>query len=377
MITYDIFEKEVKQNSIKNSYVFCGLDEELIKDGVNLLTKPFLEDGFGDLNYIKLDGLTTTMDDILNACETMPFMSEKKVVLVYRANFLKDTTTMDDILNACETMPFMSEKKVVLVYRANFLKDKTDSSGTKMYNAIKDYLKDVPPHTLLVMYYVFGDKRETAKKNKKLMALDKITTIVQFDKLKKDRYYKKIEDIFIESGAKIGKIEVRYFAEKVQNNFDIIKREVDKLVNYANGRDIKKEDIDKLLPSKSEEDIFDLVDLISQRKIEKAIDIMDELLFKADQHMLIITSIELQFKKLYGIKVGLSQGKRVEDFMSELRVPAFVCEKLINLSSKFSIRQLEGLLKLCIETENRLKSSGIDKTMELELLLLNTLMVKK
>lgn len=344
MITYDIFEKEVKQNSIKNSYVFCGLDEELIKDGVNLLTKPFLEDGFGDLNYIKLDGLTTTMDDILNACETMPFMSEKKVVLVYRANFLKD---------------------------------KTDSSGTKMYNAIKDYLKDVPPHTLLVMYYVFGDKRETAKKNKKLMALDKITTIVQFDKLKRDRYYKKIEDIFIESGAKIGKIEVRYFAEKVQNNFDIIKREVDKLVNYANGRDIKKEDIDKLLPSKSEEDIFDLVDLISQRKIERAIDIMDDLLFKADQHMLIITSIELQFKKLYVIKVGLSQGKRVEDFMSELRVPAFVCEKLINLSSKFSIRQLEGLLKLCIETENRLKSSGIDKTMELELLLLNTLMVKK
>lgn len=344
MITYDIFEKEVKQNSIKNSYVFCGLDEELIKDGVNLLTKPFLEDGFGDLNYIKLDGLTTTMDDILNACETMPFMSEKKVVLVYRANFLKD---------------------------------KTDSSSTKMYNTIKDYLKDVPPHTLLVMYYVFGDKRETAKKNKKLMALDKITTIVQFDKLKRDRYYKKIEDIFIESGARIGKIEVRYFAEKVQNNFDIIKREVDKLVNYANGRDIKKEDIDKLLPSKSEEDIFDLVDLISQRKIERAIDIMDDLLFKADQHMLIITSIELQFKKLYGIKVGLSQGKRVEDFMSELRVPAFVCEKLINLSSKFSIRQLEGLLKLCIETENRLKSSGIDKTMELELLLLNTLMVKK
>ena len=344
MITYDIFEKEVKKNSIKNSYIFCGLDEELIKDGVDLLTKPFLDDGFGDLNYIKLDGLTTTMDDILNACETMPFMSEKKVVVIYRANFLKD---------------------------------KTDSSGTKLYNMVKDYLKDVPSHTLLIMYYVFNDKRETAKKNKKIMALDKVTTVVQFDKLKRDRYYKKIEDIFIESGAKIGKVEVRYFAEKVQNNFDIIKREVDKLVNYTNGRDIKREDIDKLLPSKNEDDIFDLVDLISQRKIEKAIDIMNDLLFKSDQHILIITSIEAQFKKLYVIKVGLSQGKKVNDFVSELRVPQFVCEKLINLSMKFSIKQLEELLKLCIETENRLKSSGVDKTMELELLLLNTLMVKK
>lgn len=344
MITYDIFEKDVKKGTIKNSYILCGLDEELIKDGVKLLTEPFIDEALGDLNYIKLDGLTCSMDDIMNACETLPFMSEKKVVLVYRANFLKD---------------------------------KSDSSGTKVYNEMKNYLKDVPPQTLLIMYYTFGDKRETPKKNKKLMALDKVTTIVHLDKLKRDKFNKKVEEIFIEKGAKIGKVEIRYFCEKVQNNFDIIKREVDKLISYTNGREINRDDIDKLIPSKSEEDIFDLVDLISQRKVEKAIDIMDELLFKADQHMLIITSIESQFKKLYGIKIGLLQGKRVDDFVSELRVPPFVCEKLINLSSKFSLKQLESLMRLCVESEGRLKSTGIDKTMELELLLINTLMVKK
>ncbi|MGG7176539.1 DNA polymerase III subunit delta [Clostridium paraputrificum] len=344
MITYDIFEKDVKNKSIKNSYILCGSDEELIKDGIKLLSKPYIDDGLGDLNYIKLDGLNTTMDDIMNACETMPFMGEKKVVLVYRANFLKD---------------------------------KADSSGVKLFNEVKEYLKDVPPYTLLIMYYLFGDKRETPKKNKKLMSLDKITTIVHFDKLKRDRFIKKVEDIFKEKGQNIGKVELRYFCERVQNNFDIIKREIEKLISYTNGREIKREDIDKLIPAKSEEDIFDLIDLISQRKIEKAIDIMNELLFRADQHMLIITSIENQFKKLYGIKVGMQQGKKVDDFVSELRVPAFVCEKLMNLSSKFSLRQLEGLMKLCIETEGRLKSTGIDKTMELELLLLNTLMIKK
>jgi DNA polymerase-3 subunit delta len=58
-------------------------------------------------------------------------------------------------------------------------------------------------------------------------------------------------------------------------------------------------------------------------------------------------------------------------------VPAFVCEKLMNLSSKFTKRQLEELVKLSVETEARLKSSGVDKTMELELLLINTLMIKK
>ncbi|HEY5524455.1 MAG TPA: DNA polymerase III subunit delta [Clostridium sp.] len=344
MITYDIFEKNIKDKLIKNSYIFCGADEELIKAGINLLANPLIKEGFQELNYIKLDGITTSKDDIMNACETLPFMGEKKVVLVYRANFLRD---------------------------------KSDSSSTKVFKEMKEYLKDIPEHTVLIMYYLFQDKRETPKKNKKLMSLDKILTIVHFDKLKKDKFIGKVQDIFNENGKSIGKVELRFLCERVQNNFNIIRREIDKLIDYTNGREIKKQDIEKLIPSKSEEDIFDLVDLISQKKIDKAIDILDELLFKADQHMLIITAIEAQFKKLYEIKVGMMEGKRVDYFVSELRIPAFVCEKLMNLSSKFSLRQLEGLVRLCVRTERMLKSSGIDKTMELELMLVNTVMIKK
>lgn len=344
MITYDELEKDIKNKTIKNSYIFCGSDDELIKEGIDGISKQVVLEGMEDLNYIKIDGLNTSMDAIVNACETMPFMGDKKFVLVSRANFLRD---------------------------------KTDSQGTKLYNEMKNYLKDLPPYTVLIMYYTFNDKRETAKKNKKLMALDKITTIVHFDKLKRDRFVKKVESIFNEKGKAIGKVELGFFCERVQNNFNIINLEIDKLIDYTDGRDITKRDIEKLIAPRSEDDVFDLVDLISQRKIEKAIDIMDELLFKADQHMLIVTSIENQFKKLYGIKVGMKQGKRVNDFMSELHVPAFVCEKLMNLSNKFSMRQLEGLIKLCVETEGKIKSTGVDKTMELELLLLNTLMIKR
>ena len=344
MITCDEFEKSIKNKKIENSYIFCGSDDELIKEGIDSISKQVVLSGMEDLNYIKIDGLNTSMDEIVNACETMPFMGDRKLVLVYRANFLRE---------------------------------KTDSHGTQIYNEIKNYLKNLPPYTVLIMYYIFNDKRETAKKNKKLMALDKFTHIVNFEKLKRDKFRKKVESIFNEKGKSIGKVELNFFCERVQNNFNIIKLEIDKLIDYTYGRDITRNDIQKLIPAKSEDDVFDLVDLISQRKIEKAIDIMDELLFKADQHMLIVTSIENQFKKLYRIKIGIKQGKKVNDFVAELHVPTFVCEKLINLSKKFSSRQLEGLIKLCVETEGKIKSTGVDKTMELELLLLNTLMVKK
>lgn len=343
MITIDVLESEIKKNSIANGYVFCGLDEELIKSSIDPIIKKVLDKDFLDLNFIKIDGLTSTFDEIENACETLPFFGDKKVVLVYRANFLKD---------------------------------KPDKEGAKTYTEILKYIKDLPQHTILIMYYLFNDKRDTPKKNKKLSTLDKYVKVVHCDKLKKDKYYKKIEDIFKENGRTIGKVQLKYFADKVQNNFDIIKREIDKLDCYALGRELTKEDIDKLIPNKSEDDIFDLVEYISLRKVEKAIDLLDELLFKADQHMLIISSIGNHFKRLYEIKIYLLKGKKLEFFISKYRLPQFVCEKLMNQASKFSLKQLNQLIKVCINTEIKLKSSTTDKQMEMELMLFKTFMIK-
>lgn len=343
MITIDVLESEIKKNSIANGYVFCGLDEELIKSSIDPIIKKVLDKDFLDLNFIKIDGLTSTFDEIENACETLQFFGDKKVVLVYRANFLKD---------------------------------KPDKEGAKTYTEILKYIKDLPQHTILIMYYLFNDKRDTPKKNKKLSTLDKYVKVVHCDKLKKDKYYKKIEDIFKENGRTIGKVQLKYFADKVQNNFDIIKREIDKLDCYALGRELTKEDIDKLIPNKSEDDIFDLVEYISLRKVEKAIDLLDELLFKADQHMLIISSIGNHFKRLYEIKTYLLKGKKLEFFISKYRLPQFVCEKLMNQASKFSLKQLNQLIKVCINTEIKLKSSTTDKQMEMELMLFKTFMIK-
>lgn len=343
MIDFDVLECEVKKGKIDNSYIFCGLDEELIKEGISLVVNNTVDKSLLDLNYIRLDGLTATFDDIMNACETMPFMGDKKVVVVYRSSFLKD---------------------------------KTDSAGTKTYNEVLKYLKDLPPYTVLIMYYLFNDKRDTPKKSNKVKALDKVSKVVYFDKLKKDRYYKKVEEVFKEKGKEIGKIELRYFAEKVQNNFDIIRREADKLISYTGDRIITKNDIDKLIANSSEDDIFDLIDFISQKKVEKALDLLYELLSKSDQHMLIISNIENNFKRLYEIKILVQNGTRVNDISSKFKLPTFVCEKLINQCSKFSVKQLQKLMEICLETENKIKTTGVDKNMEMELMIFNIFMIK-
>lgn len=343
MINYEVYEQEIEKGKICNGYVFCGLDEELIKDGVNLIVKREISEDLKELNLIRIDGINTTFDDIMNACETMPFMGDKKVVIVYRANFLQE---------------------------------KSDSTGTKIYNEMKEYISNLPPYTILIMYYLLNDKRDRPNKNKKLTTIGKHVSVVYCDKLKKDKYIKKVAEVFKERGKQIGKVELTYFCDRVQNNFDIIKREADKLISYSEGREIKKDDINLLILNSSEDDIFDLVELIAQKKVDKAIDIMKEILYKSDQHMLIISAIEKHFFRLYEIKLKVAKGKRLEDLIADYRLPQFVCEKLVSQANRFSEKQLAELVKLCVKAETKLKSTGIDKTMEMEFLLINTLTVK-
>ena len=40
------------------------------------------------------------------------------------------------------------------------------TTGTKIYNELKKYISDMPPYTMLVMYYLCKDKRDKPNKNK-------------------------------------------------------------------------------------------------------------------------------------------------------------------------------------------------------------------
>lgn len=345
MIDLQVLHKNIKSNKYDNCYILCGLDEMLMKENIDKIAKNFVDEAFMDLNVAKFDG----------------------------NNF-----KFDDFMTACETLPFMSEKKVIIIYRIPFLKEKLDSENQKLYNQCIDYLKNPPEHCVILSYVLLKDKREKPNRLKKLMALDKSATIVSVDKLKGESLYKRVEDIFNKHNKSVGRIQLKYFCDQVDNNLDIIEREVDKLVNYTMGREITREDIDKLLPGKSEQDIFDLVEFISIKKPDRAIDLMNELLHKGENVIVILSQIREQFQKLYRVKIRLKDGYTVdeirEEFLKVTRVnlPTFIIEKFINQSKKFNDKQLTKCIQLCIDTEKKLKSSSIDAKTEMELMIIGT-----
>lgn len=338
LVDFVELEQDIKRNKIHNCYVFCGVDEVLIKESIELISKKVLEGPLKDLNYVEFDGTTVDMEQVVNTANTVPFMSEKKLIVIYRSNFLGETE---------------------------------DRESTKRFEAIMEYIKNSANHCVLIMYYIFGDSRE--KPSKRIKKLEKDAYVVKFDKLKGAALEKKVKSLFDAENKEIGKLELKLFCDYVENNMYIIQNEVQKLCSYAYDKEIQKEDILKLLPAKSDNDIFNLVDNISQKKVEKALDILNELLFKGEKVPYILFMVERQVNILLQLKIGLEEGKNKDTLARELSLNPYICEKMIIQSRKFTVNSIRKALEACLNTEEVLKSASVDSKTEMELLIINAI----
>lgn len=344
MINFTDLEKKIKKNEFDNCYIFCGSDEKLIKDHVKFVTDNILSKDFIDLNYSKFDGSKVDFEIVIDACETMPFMSDKKVVVVYRASFLDDSSG-------------------------------SKSSGdlkSKNFALVSEYLNNPSPHCILIIYYVFSNDRE--KPSSKIKKLDKKACVIKVDKLRGEFLQRKCKDLFEDAGTKIGKTELTLFCNQIDNNMDIISNEIEKLVSYAQGREITKEDILAMMPQKSENDIFNLVDYLSQKNINKALGILNELIYKGEKTPLILFMIGRQFNLLFNIKLGIDNGKTKEMLSNELKLHPYVCEKMISQSMKYTLKGLKRNIELCVDTEKTLKSTSNDHKINIEVFMIKTVM---
>lgn len=332
---------------LKGSYIFYGIDERLIMEEVNSIIKSALADDFRELNLVRFDGSTlASFDDVINACQTLPFMSEKKVVLVSRANFLEDSKS-----------------------------EHSRAADEKQFKRLQEYIDKVPGHCILILYFVFKSKRD--KGSDRIKKIEKKAQTVKVEKATGARLESKVSELFKARGKDIGRIELKAFIDKMQDNsLTVINNEVEKLCCYAMDRDITRADINYIFTETSDEDIFDLINPLSQRKTKEALKTLDELLFKGSKVTYILNMVERHFSLLFKVKLCQESGRSSDYISKEFRLFGYRLEMTLNQCKRYTGKQLKKILELCLEAERKIKTSPVDDKTELELLLINVTSVK-
>jgi DNA polymerase-3 subunit delta len=338
-MNYNEFMSCIKKDKILPVYFLSGNEEYLMKEAVEALKDKYIDKSFEALNYVIIDGKEKSFDDILNACETLPFMSEKKLVVI------KDISEiMENNLNEL---------------------DKTLSS----------YIENLDSYLCLIIM----DRSNNFKKTTKLYkTINKLGGVVEFNSLKGRELNTWVENKFKKNNKKISASNISYFiGQSSYSDYNSIKtlydleNELTKVVDYTSNNEVNKEDIDLVLTKTLDTNIFNLLGSINKRDSEESLKIFNEMYIAGEPVQKILSMIIRQLRLTLGYKLYKEKGYTDGEIGDKLGIKPFELKKIGKESNNFTEVQLNRALNYILELDIKQKTSSHDEKLALEMLIVN------
>ena len=311
-------------------YVLYGEDEQVLLLAENLF-KSQIDESFKDFNIISLDLKEIEPQKIIDNCNTMPLLSNKKLV----------------VLNDEEK----EEKK------ENINKGKNNNVSNTIFN----YLQEQPNNSTIL---IVKTKENTALFNK----LKTISTLVDCNRLDTLTLKKFILSECKKKKVVINDPEILKLIEICNSDLGSITTQLSKLISVCDNNVITALNIEENCTKNLEYTVFELTDAISNKKTERALSILDDMLLNPKNQPLILPLISSHFRRLFMVvtAVGTTSQKA-----KDLGIKEYAVQKSEMLAKKFSKKKLMEIIKITNESELLVKSGKAGLVDTLYYLVLN------
>lgn len=322
-LNYDALDKSI-QTELKPLYLLYGEEQYLVDTSVNKIKKKFGERVLG-INYILID--ETNLDNLISDIEMPAFGYDKKLIIVKNSGLFK--------------------------------KDGRKKSGSPMQDKIADYIKEnmdvIEESVILVFVEVEVDK------NVVFEAVSKAGIICNIEELKPAQLVKKLKQICNLYKVNVDDMTLNYLIETSGTNLQHLINEIRKLIEYAgeNGT-ITLDAVNKLAIKQIESVIFDLTDFLAMRKIDKALEILDNLVYQKEPVQKILITLYGHFKKIYLCAVAVKLNKDVVNSLNLKPNQTFLVTKYKKQASYFKLDELRKILEELTDLDYNYKNGKID-----------------
>lgn len=355
-MSYRAFSNELK-TEIKNVYLLYGQESYLLDNAKELLKKKVVT-AFPELNYNTLDGEALTVEQLQNACDTFPFGSEKKLVVVRQPAFLVKANKKGE-----------EEEDNDLELESKTAKDSGELKG------YLELLKELPDTCCLLLLY-YGNLGK-AKKVKD--AVTKDGSEFEFKRIDKDDLSKWVINSFSRFNKKIGFKEMDYFIvlsgyldKNSEKNLYNLENEINKISAFAGRKeDITIEHIDAVMPKSLENDIFKLINSSADKRVSESLSVLSDLLMQGEEVFAILAMITKQIRTMTAVVELNQKGLDAKAAASKLKVHEFYAKNCLNHGKKIGMQGLIKGLSNCVSTESNVKSGKMDKRLAIEILIIN------
>jgi DNA polymerase-3 subunit delta len=275
--------------------------------------------------------------------------------------------SLDQLANACNTLPFLGQKRLVIV---EGLLTCFESRGTghqpswEEWRALVDYVDRMPSTTVLVL-----TDGKIGRGNPLLKSLSSKAVVQGFLLLRGTRLGQWLRSRVAKQGGDITPGAVRLLAEFGGGNLWVLTNEIDKLLLYAEGRCIEERDVRQVTSYAREANVFIMVDAILEHRLEIGMRLLHQLLAEGMAASYLLFMITHQLRLVVQAKELDAQGMTITETGNQLGLsPNYPLDKLLRQAASYSMEQLVEVYHKLLETDITIKTGKQKDELALDLL---------
>jgi DNA polymerase-3 subunit delta len=328
-------------------YVFHGPDEfsraELIAEWQNRMGDPAM----ASLNTTHLDGRKATLEEMRHCCDTIPFMAERRLVIVEG---------------------FLSRLYPQRRRGAGEKSEEEAAPGRKReLEQLLEYLPTLPETTRLVFVEnELLDEKHPVLKLAEQLGSGRVRRFVAPERGALPQW------IIERAASKGGEIEPRAaqtLASYVGGDLRLLDQELEKLLSYVGGaRPVGEDDVHLLTPYVRETYIFSMIDAVCLGDGRKALALLHQLLDEGKAPLYLLTMIVNQLRTLIQVKELLGQNKNQQEIVKELKLHPYPVQKAMEQARFFNQEQLRRIYSRLLETDLAIKTGQMSDLLALDML---------
>ena len=328
--------RDIEEGRVAPAYLFEGEEDYLKEEALKRLREILIVPGYEDFDYEDFSCRDTSISDLLQSTNTLPFRGERRLVII------RDV----------------------------------DECPPAYTRALVEYLDHPMPSTCLVSL-----GRKFNRKAKFYRIFGERGKIVSFYPLRDEEVIDWIRGRVEKEGKKISPQAGIYLQERVGSDLRSLKGEIEKLVLFSHPRPIiEKEDVENLVGEGAGPDIFDLTEAIRKRRAGAALLSLSQLLDRGEKPTRIHALIAREIKILLRLKE--KGGRTTLDEACSIIFPAKgyytrfywdIARSYIQASKEFTQEELVNGYHRLVEAELSMKTGREDQGRALEKMILGFL----
>lgn len=316
--------EDIKSGQLKQVYLLYGEEAYLRKQYRDKLKTAFFPDG-DTMNYHYLEGKGVNVGAVIDLAETMPFFADRRLILIENSGLFKH-------------------------------------GGEQL----ADYIKNLPP----TAYFVFTEA-QADKRSKLFKAVKEHGRAVEFAAQDEKTLMKWVMGIVKREGKEITRDAMELLLDKTGSDMENIRSELEKLLCYTLEADgITARDVETVCTRRMENQIFDMIDAISQKRQKQALNLYYDLLALKEPPMRILFLIARQFNLLLQVKEAGKKGYDNKTVAQKTGLHTFIVGKYTAQAGKFKSEYLRQALTDCVEAEEAVKTGRMEDKLSVELLII-------